>query len=557
MCTNRLIVRLYQLLFALVAVGIPTHERGQLADAHDIDIVDAIVRENRAASIDGLRQKARESPNGMVNVLVALDVPGINLLQKQSAESKTFAQSLAIDAALSQSIRNVSNVTLAALAGDPHALHRIFKTVPGMSLSVSEPALKTLESQREVVTVIENSAFRPTLEDTTRIIGATIAWAQGFDGSGQFVAVLDTGLLRTHEMFAGTTIVEACFSEGNESDPDQGDCPNGEEEQIGDGAAAPHPSAFAAFDHGTHVAGIAVGNGPTIDGVARNAGLIAVTVFSRHADDSGCIPPGSSCLLAHQSDQIAGLEHVFSLRNTFSIAAVNMSLGGGCFNDQNTCNAAGSFFAPAISNLRAAGILTVIAAGNDGCCDGISLPGCLSSAIAVGATDDGDDEASFSNFNAMLDLYAPGVQVQSAVTSDNNSYSNKSGTSMATPHVAGAVAVLRSATSGLSLNVLQEAMLYTGDPVTGRCGSTPSQRRLFVPRAILAAQADTWVDFSNHGSETGTIFAPFNTLLEGTVDVPEGGSLAIKAGSSVESLTINKAMTIRSFRGSTTVTGEP
>lgn len=88
----------------------------------------------------------------------------------------------------------------------------------------------------------------------------------------------------------------------------------------------------------------------------------------------------------------------------------------------------------AIDNLRAAGIATVIASGNSGYRDRISVPGCISSAISVGATDNADNVPSFSNIAPFIDLLAPGVYINAAVP---NGQGVKSGTSMATPHVAG------------------------------------------------------------------------------------------------------------------------
>ena len=88
----------------------------------------------------------------------------------------------------------------------------------------------------------------PTLNNTISLIGADDVWASGYTGSGWYVAILDTGIRSTHEMFSGKTIVEACFS--NDSD-----CPNSSTEMFGSGAAAHYYdySSASGYDHGTHV----------------------------------------------------------------------------------------------------------------------------------------------------------------------------------------------------------------------------------------------------------------------------------------------------------------
>src|SRR2546425_12543627 len=92
-----------------------------------------------------------------------------------------------------------------------------------------------------------------------------------------------------------------------------------------------------------------------------------------------------------------------------------------------------------IDNLRSAGIATVIAAGNAGATNAISVPGCISSAISVGATTKTDDVASYSNVSSFMSLFAPGSSIYSSLTGGGFGY--LSGTSMATPHVTGAWAV--------------------------------------------------------------------------------------------------------------------
>ncbi|UCG06665.1 MAG: S8 family serine peptidase, partial [Desulfobacterales bacterium] len=186
-------------------------------------------------------------------------------------------------------------------------------------------------------------------------------------------------------------------------------------------------------DHGTHVAGVAAGlnavsRDPTFDGVAKGADIIAIQVFSKFTG-SNCSPLPSPCALSWISDQIQGLERVYALRNTYKIAAVNMSLGGGRYT--SPCDS--QPHKAIIDNLRSSGIATVIASGNNGYTDALSSPACISTAVSVGATEKDDDVASFSNSATFLDLLAPGVSIRSSVPNTKTSYARFSGTSMAAP----------------------------------------------------------------------------------------------------------------------------
>ena len=113
----------------------------------------------------------------------------------------------------------------------------------------------------------------PNLDRSRKIVGAEAAWKLGFTGAGWYVAVLDTGITKKHEMFKGKKIVEQCYSLLN-------DCPNGKKEMSGPGSAR-HKFTSSGWDHGTHVTGIAVGNNKkTFYGVAKDADIISCQIFS-------------------------------------------------------------------------------------------------------------------------------------------------------------------------------------------------------------------------------------------------------------------------------------
>ncbi len=432
----------------------------------------------RAAEFARLRTLARDK--GEVPVIVQLDVPDVRRLTADSIAATRRPAAAQIDARLSAAIDVVARRELAKLAGVEHRVNRTYSSIPFVALTVSAEALEALEASPHVVDINEDLLARPVLDNTVNITGASGSWAAGYDGSGLYAAILDTGVRNTHEFFAGKDILEACFSS-------LAHCPNGNTSDFGPGSAAHYPSNYRGWDHGTHVAGIAVGNAPgrPLYGIARGADLIAIQVFSKFS--GGSCSGGGDCVLSPGSDRIAALDYLyFVLRNFYDISSANMSIGGGHYTSQSSCDSANSAEKAAIDNLRAAGIATAVSSGNDGFCDGLGGPGCISSAVGVGATNDSDGEASFSNYHSgMLDVYAPGVSILSSVPNTDTSYNGGwSGTSMAAPHVTGAWAVLKQARPDADVQTILTAFQSTGERVSGRCVSMPLQRRIQIDAAL-------------------------------------------------------------------------
>ena len=225
-------------------------------------------------------------------------------------------------------------------------------------------------------------------------------------------------------------------------------CPGGAASSTKAGSGKPCPSSIGSCYHGTHVAGIAAGNTTGIAGVARGAKLISIQVFTRFDTAGSCAPQAPPCLRSYTSDQIKAMERVYALRTAYKVASVNLSLGGGLYTE--ACDAQNPAMTAAIQKLRGVGIATVIAAGNDGLTGYVSAPGCISSAVTVGSTTKTDTVSSFSNLSPAVDILAPGSSITSALP--GGAYGIASGTSMATPHIAGAYAVMRSAKPTASLD---------------------------------------------------------------------------------------------------------
>jgi subtilisin family serine protease len=208
------------------------------------------------------------------------------------------------------------------------------------------------------------------------------------------------------------------------------------------------------------------------------ARVIPIQVFSRVNWSCGDAP--APCAKSFASDQIRALEQVLAWRTTFSIAAVNMSIGtkDQTFASVADCDASNGSTKAAIDNLRSVGIATIISAGNNGDSAGLSAPGCISSAISVGATDKNDNVWSSSNSAPWLSLLAPGVNITSSVP--GGSFATMSGTSMAAPHAAGAWAILKQRVPSATVDAILNALQCTGAEILD------GRNKLLAPRIRVA-----------------------------------------------------------------------
>jgi subtilisin family serine protease len=375
-----------------------------------------------------------------------------------------------------------------------------FEITPGFATNVTPAELEALAADPSVVSIQYDRPIPLALIESVPLIGMPTAHAAGATGAGYAIAVLDTGVQANHEFLAGKVVAEACFSNAVPGGSRASLCPNGTQSQTGPGSANAETAqcingSTNLCQHGTHVAGIAAGFNtnpqPGVEppnGVARNGSIFAIQVFTRFNSSADCSPSAPPCVASWTSNQIQALDHVFAnlnLAGGVKVAAVNMSLGGGP-NTAGTCD--GDPQAPSINNLRAAGVLTAIAAGNDGSRTQISHPGCISTATTVASSTKSDAISPFSNMSAVVDLVAPGSSIQSSVPvvpSSTTTYSFFNGTSMATPHAAGAIAAIRAACPTATANAIEAALKNTGTPITdNRSGGTQTKPRIRVDLAV-------------------------------------------------------------------------
>lgn len=243
-------------------------------------------------------------------------------------------------------------------------------------------------------------------------------------GAGVHAYVIDTGLRSTHAQFAG---------------------------RVGNGytAVSDGQGTNDCNGHGTHVAGTV---GGTTHGVAKAVTLHAVRVL-------GCSGSGST------SGVIAGVDWVTA--NRVKPAVANMSLGGG----------ASSALDAAVVNSINAGVTYAIAAGNSNADACTTSPARVAAALTVGATTNADARASYSNYGACLDLFAPGSSITSAWYTSDTATSTLSGTSMASPHVAGAAALyLQTSPLATPAQVAQAVLAQaTQGKVTGAGTASPNR----------------------------------------------------------------------------------
>jgi subtilisin-like proprotein convertase family protein len=332
--------------------------------------------------------------------------------------------------------------------------------------------------------------------------------AIGFNGAGQAVAVIDTGVDYTIPSLGGGTFPNAKVIGGTDiadNDTDPMDCEG----------------------HGTEVSGVVAG--PT--GVAPGAKIVAIKVFSSaNVSSSSCKVDKDGNQTASYSDIIAGINYAITNKATFGITAINISLGGPFDDslDHGYCDGDDKGSADAIDAATAAGMVVVVAAGNDKLTNQLSDPACVSSAVSVGAVypenrssvswlnDSGgilckDQPASpdgivcFSNSTSILSLLAPGAFWN--VATKGGVQTSVSGTSFSTPAVSGAVVLLRQARPDLSPIGLVGVLRSSGAPIADSRNGVVTPRIDTLAAVQLAA--------SGFGISSGT-----------AVDIPDGSGSA-------------------------------
>jgi hypothetical protein len=348
-----------------------------------------------------------------------------------------------------------------ALAKGGQVLHVYKHAVNGFSVRMTEAKMRELLEDPRVAYIEENGLRTVSgsqsgatwgidrVDQANLPLNSTYTW--NVDGTGVHAYIIDTGMRLTHSQFTG---------------------------RVGNGFDSVTAGGNAAdcHGHGTHVAGTV---GGTTHGIAKNVTLHPVRVLD-------CQGSGTD------AGVIAGIDWVTA--NHVKPAVANMSLGGG----------ASATLDAALANSHAAGVVHVVAAGNDNSNACNYSPAREPTAITVGSTTSSDARSSFSNYGTCLDIFAPGSSITSAGYSSDTATATMSGTSMASPHVAGAAALYLAANPSATPQQVRDALVNNGTAnkvtspgtgsinrllYTGFIGGTPPPVDTTAPTTSITAPA--------------------------------------------------------------------
>ncbi|MDT7789995.1 MAG: hypothetical protein QOF58_8414, partial [Pseudonocardiales bacterium] len=406
------------LVVASVALGVPAVASAAPPPA---DRVITLITGDEVVLTGSARVAVRPGPGrSSVSFLQQTGTPDISIVPSDAAP-------LLRDGRLDPRLFNISELERQGFAGSPLPL--IVSGLPGVRTLSSLDAAAVPASSEVWQAAVSGSArvwldgrARVALDQSTRQIGAPAAWEAGITGAGVTIADLDGGWDPSHPDLGAVAEARDFTGTG-----------------IRDG-----------YGHGTHTASIIAGRGARYRGVAPDARLLVGKVCT---DDGSC----------PESAIIAGMEWAASAGAT----AVNLSLGGSPTDGTDPMSLA-------VNALTAKyGTLFVVAAGNSGAPGTVGTPGAADAALTVGSVTKQDALSSFSSrgprvgdYAVKPDVAAPGTSIVAARAAGTSMgtpvdalYTSASGTSMATPHVTGAVALLKQAHPSWRANELKSAVM--------------------------------------------------------------------------------------------------
>ena len=436
--------------------------------------------------------------NPTVQVIVCLAPP-------TALKPASFASSDSLAAARPAIKQRQQDVLDAMPSGDVKARHR-FDNIAGFVADVTPAGLKALQAHAQVVSIEPVILLQAHLAQGIPLIGG-MTYRSTYNGAGLAIAICDTGVDYTHARLGGGGFPNSKIIGGYD---------------YGDSDADPMPDSTQA--HGTCCAGIAAGDlgtvGDYIGGVAYNAKIYAlkITAGTSGSASSAAMASAWDWCVTHKNDNPAS-----------PIMVISTSFGGGQY--FSTCDSTTPSMTTAANNAVAAGITIFASSGNDGYCDSISWPSCISSVISVGAVYDAnfgayspcvssgscankiattgctsgyyvndataaDKVTAYANVASFLTVFAPGNDCYTTDIVGAGGYStgdydpNFGGTSAACPYAAGAAACLQSAAKALTGSYLSPAevkirLLNTGNNITD------TKVAITKPRINLAAAIQT------------------------------------------------------------------
>ncbi len=373
-----------------------------------------------------------------------------------------------------------------------------YSSLNGFSANVTREGLERLLQSGRVEAVYSVLPIAPSLDVSVPLVNAPQSWqlqVNGINitGTGQTICIIDTGINYSHPAFGGCT--SASFLDGSCAKVIGGyDYGNSDTDPMDYGS------------HGTHVAGIAASENGTYRGVAPDAKLIAMKVFT----DVGAGTTAAA---------ISGIDWCVTNATKYNISVLTMSLtvtsGGNEIIRLSACDTADtSGLAAAASEAAGLGFFVTAASGNAGNKSGITSPACGVNVTSVGRTNDDDTVASSSNSGSILDVLAPGTGIVAPILSGVGS---KSGTSMSAPHVAGAGALFIQYWEAVynitpTYEQIRTKLKNTGVQITD--SNSVTKGRIDVLKA-LQPYITFWLDSPNNG----TTISSTSTTINITSDV--------------------------------------
>ncbi|CDH44208.1 S8 family serine peptidase [Candidatus Contendibacter odensensis] len=446
-----------------------------------------------------LQDRSALTQNRAIQVIVEFDqAEVVAMAETRRSQAALPHDDAAILAERVSRYRQRKEQTLTTLAAESFTVVSDYSHLPMSVLRVqSLAALDALLQQPGVKAVYSDVQLKLMLNESLPLIRQPETAAQGGTGTGVTVAVLDTGVDYARAAFGN------CATPG-------GACKVAFAQDF-----APNDGALDDNGHGTNVAG-------TVLGVAPGARIAALDVFEND--------------LASSTDIIAAINWAIANQAAYNIVALNLSLGGSRFS--SPC--ASDVFATPLANAKAAGILAAVAAGNEAYKNALSSPACAPAAVSVGAVYDSamgrmawsnctdaatqaDQITCFSNSASFLTLLAPGSSITAAGIT-------QSGTSQATPHVAGAIAVLRAAYPGESVDATIGRLTSTGQPITDTNGIT--KPRIDLLSAFSSNRTAYLLTVAKSGTGGGTVNSSPTGIACGTscsANFADGTSVSLTA----------------------------
>jgi len=407
------------------------------------EVIDKINEEGYADVIVMLKAKRVDSP------MQIMGESGESLKEARTESLKALKKAAKKSQDEVLAYLNLAADKLGVASGESNfKLGHKYATISAISGKVTLSGLKKLEENGLVKSVTLDGIFEAFLDDSIPQIHANDVWSiqvngVNLTGLGQTVCIIDTGVDYNHSALGGgwgNKIVDGhryvTYEFGNNN--------------VDQSCSINNSACYDDHGHGTHVTGIVISGHSTYKGTAPGSKVAIIKALN--STGSGTF-----------SDVAAGMDWCINHSSEYNISVISMSLGADCdYAGGYYCSSTACDDLPGLELVVAAmydaydqDILVTIASGNDGKTNMISSPACISTATSVGAVSKADTMYSGTNRAQNLDILAPGVLIRS--TYPGNLLADATGTSMATPHVAGAVALLNqyASLSGFTLTSQQ------------------------------------------------------------------------------------------------------